>query len=308
MQKFTELQRQKLLKEFTSLKGISAKFQFWKSKLKTEYITFLFLESPYYQRTIPESEIAFSLRDFTILPNEKELEEYHKTILKQYTNHVKKSGEKSKLLDLQQLVEDFNSDLQNSSSADILIKYELGKIESRIAGSRNRANPHSEDKRWFLHCVGYENELLRSEEPDLSSTILDYRELISLLNGSILAKYNKHLVSLLESLKSEEHSKRKEKISLHQQILLLHFLGIFEKINQHPVASRKAEFLSQLLNKAGQNIRKLLSKEIYTLLTPEARKKRHGIEEDLRTVYELLASIGLGEEAKQVKKELDSVL
>ena len=53
--------------------------------------------------------------------------------------------------------------------------------------------------------------------------------------------------------------------------------------------------------------RQLNQEEIYTLLTPEGRRKRQNIERELNKVHELFLSVGLTEEAKEVQKELDSL-
>ena len=87
-------------------------------------------------------------------------------------------------------------------------------------------------------------------------TKLELEELKNSVN-ELKLNYN---ASTLTDVSKKEINEKNEIITIKQQILILEYLGAFQKINRIDNGTKKADFLALLLNKNKQNIREVLGK------------------------------------------------
>jgi hypothetical protein len=117
----------------------------------------------------------------------------------------------------------------------------------------------------------------------------------------------------LEVLQKEKASRPKtvelgDIFSIKQQLLVLDYLGAFEKINKIDNAQAKALFLKQLFNKSAQNIRTELSPiNISELKYSTSRTKREAIRKNLIKVSELFEELGLKNIVKKVNEDIQKL-
>ncbi|MDP4285554.1 MAG: hypothetical protein Q8891_14110 [Bacteroidota bacterium] len=108
------------------------------------------------------------------------------------------------------------------------------------------------------------------------------------------------------AIDSKNNSIKKNAITVKQQILILDYLGAFDKINSVDNATKKAAFLELLLNKNEQNIRTELGK-IYELKNSVLPIKKTKIKENLIKVSQIFSDLGLKSIVKKIQNDIDKL-
>src|SRR6188472_929189 len=118
---FSNNSKESFLAEFNSLDTITKRFEFWNDKLGQPYISFLFLTSPYYyySRTFDESETAFRMEDFIILPTQDEFSDYNNLVFNQFRKYFDQRSVKIPLFDLEGMKNKYLEDLENAINKEI---------------------------------------------------------------------------------------------------------------------------------------------------------------------------------------------
>jgi len=238
-----------------------------------------------------------------INPVQEQFGEYNKKLVEQYNIHYPQISESNELIDIKTYKENYFEKIEKLENKESYINDRIAFLNQRVDEEKRLAKSDPENQRHHYFMRGYQAKFFNNREPDLTAEVYDFDNLIALLNGNAIADFHKFLYIELDSLKS----KRKKEISVQQQIMILQFLGIFEKINKQKNKTKKVSFLAYLLNKTSQAIKQVYTYEIHTLLTPDQRKKRKNIDKELEKVHELFELIGLTDEANIVRNEIDNL-
>jgi hypothetical protein len=151
------------------------------------------------------------------------------------------------------------------------------------------------------------NYIQKDEIPDISQVFPNVYYVLSLRNGFILGQFYHYLEDLYESPKKVPSKQKDIALTVQEQILMLQYLGLFEKINAHKTDTDKAAFLSALLYRHPQSVREIYTEGIYKIINKKERLEIKDIEKSLIKIHQLLISINLKEEASIVKAEIDSL-
>jgi hypothetical protein len=126
--------------------------------------------------------------------------------------------------------------------------------------------------------------------PDIAR-ILEWKE---------MQEMRKEIDDLKEEKKGKEQIK-KEEITLAQQLLLLHYLGLLNKIDQ--TTKGKSVLLSKILNRSMDNIRKNLT---YINSSKISNSKIKNVE-NLELVLNIFETLSMPDVADKVKVDLNKV-
>lgn len=246
LSKFSESQLQELKKEFKTLNTVSEKYKFWQEKLSFPY---------YFTYTLSHSEII----DFYFegnSPGERE-------ILNQIIIDEVSAKGTLKFYDSEKMTGSFALKLQDIVKPIPFIEEELNKIKSLIKSQEQKShrgeisNVEEYSKAHFF-MIGYQDFYLKAREVDLSKHNLSTPNLISLLNGSEIAKYRLFLETKIKNPASKKISEEHSEAYLKEQILILHFLGILKTL-ETTTNKNKYHLLSRLLNKSESKVKAVIT-------------------------------------------------
>ncbi len=185
------------------------------------------------------------------------------------------------------LVNSFNSIALKVHDKSEIVKKHLENISHTL---RNKENDNS-----FINA--FNNYLESRIEVDFNKTNYSEVELYQVYYGVELAKYK---VFLEECVFKEKEEKLKIELTLPQQILLLEKLGIIEFLRNKSISGESLnELLNRITGKSKDNIKKELNKKI------SERIKKNQTRAYLEMLSQDFTRMGLTEEAKQIKKDLD---
>jgi hypothetical protein len=302
---FSTEEKKKLLEEFNSLPSIAAKFKFWQQQLGRKYIFFLLKEDKNSKGTRLEYlEELQSLQDFTIEPDPEEAVEYNDLLLKEYKENVEATNPKKKLLDLTKLIQDFNSKLELTKNKEIYINRKRAELDQLINEKSHvkRTTGFSNKRNWFTY--GYERYYLDNKEVDTDSRVFDLPQLIEALNGVTTAKYKEYLEEQAERFKDEPKLKKDaDQLNLKQQLMILYYLGGLDIVQQAEHTSKKASFLSRLLDKDVQTMRKEVS-TLPNLIYATDKLEKERIKKDLTVVKNLFEELGVRNIVRKITVDL----
>ena len=155
---------------------------------------------------------------------------------------------------------------------------------------------------WFVY--GYEKHYLDNKEIDTDNRIFDLPNLIEALNGVTIAKYKEYLEEQTEKFKEEPDLKKEAgSISIKQQLIILYYLGSLETVQQSEHSTKKALFLSRLLNKDTQNVRKELS-SLHNLIYATDKLEKERIKKDLTVVKNLFEELGIRNIVRKIATDI----
>lgn len=244
--KFSECELQDLKKEFKSLKSAKEKYSFWQEKLNYPY---------YFTYTLSHSDIVdFYFEGST--PEEIEL--LNEIIIEE----VRRKGT-LKIYDTEKMEAEFLVKLQDIVKPLPFIEEELIKTISLIKSQEqnstrgNLQNVEEYSKAHFF-ILGYQAYYLKGKEVDLSQHNLSTPNLISLINGSEIAKYRLFLEGKIKNPTSKKFSEEHSETSLKEQILILHFLGILKTLETSN-NKNKYHLISKLLNRSESKIKSAIT-------------------------------------------------
>lgn len=300
-----EKQKQELLQKFKALQTLEEKLSFWQEELKQEYIKFLL----YMDGTdnLPKELDAFysTLLEFRIYPKPSEYKAYNLSMLERYNLVFGMLRPKKKLLSLKKLIKDFEK-----RSGEVLynrkefLEKELEEVKLQIEARSKATSSDSYDNSPEFFKYTFQELYHEGKQVDYSKDFYDILNLIAIHEASVYADYIDYLQEELTRA-GKNTSKRAKEISLNQQLLLLDYLGIMEQLT-HPDTSKRAEFISLLLNKSYQNVRTTIT-YYRNLKTSKIDKEKEAIRKDLQEVERLLQEQGLDEAAKKVKADIEKL-
>jgi len=299
---------QNLSKEFKSLKTIETQFEFWDKKIKSPYITFLSLISPYhdFSGTPIQTRLTNEFQKFKINPKKDQYTGYNNKLVEQYRLHYGNIFHRP-ILSVKPLIEEYYENLQFSSNKENFIKDKIDSLDNEISQRRKLSKDWPNDKRISHFLQGYEGNFYNDKEPDLDSCIYEFNELISLLEGNSMAEFKKFLVS--ESKNKSYLSKKVNELTARQQLMILRYLGATDKIMELRNTTKAANFFNLIICKSPQNIRVDLM-EIETWTTASASTKQREVTkhnlEVVRKVFEQLGIMSLVAEVEADIKKLPS--
>ncbi|OYU96706.1 MAG: hypothetical protein CFE21_00010 [Bacteroidetes bacterium B1(2017)] len=142
------------------------------------------------------------------------------------------------------------------------------------------------------------NSYLESRiEVDFNKTTYTEPEIYEVYYGVELARYK---VFLEESVFEDKEEKLKKELSLPKQILLLEKLGVLDFLRNKSISGESLnELLNRITGKSKDNIKKELNKKL------TERLKNSQTREYLEKLGQDFTKMGLIDEAKQIKKDLD---
>ncbi len=115
-----------------------------------------------------------------------------------------------------------------------------------------------------------------------------------------IKKLQDEIDELKKELKIKEQNK-KEEITLAQQLLLLHYLGLLNQIDLNTKA--KSDLLSNILNRSKDNIRKNMT----YINSPKISHSKIKNVENLELVLDIFQRLSMSEEADRVKVDLNKI-
>jgi len=164
-------------------------------------------------------------------------------------------------------------------------------------------NKPGDSSKFFIK--GFNDCYLNNQDVDLS-VFYTIENLIEVLNGRTEAQYKKYLDNQLSNvLKKNKYKMQRTDINVSQQYLILHYLGILEKIKATKNATKIANFLFLLFHKTQQEVREKVN--AYDLRNSKDPKKRDKTKRDLEAILPLFESINLIKEANTIKSDIKNI-
>jgi len=294
--------------DFHKLFTIEEKLEFWRVKLRTEYIFFL-LGSSYKDKAAPQvlSKEYEGFRCFEIIPeDEEEIEDYNKAILEEYAVEIDRKSSKKALVSLEELKGEFTSRTEGTKDQKRFIASEIDKVKFKVVQLSEVQNsfPFDEGGDFFRHA--YDLMYFNGEPYNYSQSIHEYRHLIAINNGQVYAEYQIFLEEELTNVgKKREQVNQVKALSVSQQVLVLYYLGYFSNVSWHD-KTKLSTTVASMINKSVQNTREVLTnfdKLRFSKITEEKIK----IRKDLIAVKEHLKEIGKRKEMKFVEADLEKL-
>ncbi len=227
-----------LEKEFSNLKSIDERMNFWLDKLKIPY----YMWSHY-----PQTQIS----NFMIEPKKKnEIEEINKKVLEQIEYRRGGNRKKRTVFNFEEMKEDFLELLEKSQNKSALIEREKERIKVIREEQCVSKPPAYAQGNFFTTC--FDNYFINNEVPDYSKMTHEYQNLVAMNNGFVIAKYLMFLNELLE----KPITTKKEEPTHILQMMILHYLGIGKGIENN---TQKAEFYSTIIRRDVNKTRQMFS-------------------------------------------------
>ena len=276
--------REKLVKEFKKLKTIQDKINFWTNTLERNYFLY-----PYY--------LLDDISDFVIKTNvHKEIEELN--------NYLVEYGSLFLTKYKKGLTPDFFIKLNEAENKESFIKHELTLIQKVLDKHSHNENSNYNSASSFYKS-GYENYYLKSVEPDLSKKIYETNNVIALVEGYKLAKYQKELEDQLKKCQVAKSIKSSSvNLNIKQIIWALEYLGIFKHLKE--TDTHNAEFLKYILNVHPQTIRKQLSRTKKDKL-PNSFTEKKVSKEELNILYQELSKVASKAVLEKIKLDIKNL-
>jgi hypothetical protein len=269
----TELQRAELKTEFDQLETVEKQLEFWNEKLKFDFSFFDQFE-------------MYDIQDFWIRPqNENEFELVNNRNLNYFKATQVFYHPNNRTFDIEDLKQNFFSQVENVSSKVNFINEELRRLDSLINQKeiQVRQNPIS-SSRFFI--ATYKQYIEKSIVQIWNQSIVETNNLVESYKGLTAAKYKE----FLEDYKSPRKPVEKKIYSHAVQLLILDYLGY----NKDLVNTKKAKLFAPILNRDIETTRQMLSdfKELKT-------------NKNLELILSLFTEIGLDEQIQLVEKDID---
>ncbi|WP_423148038.1 hypothetical protein [Rubrolithibacter danxiaensis] len=246
LSKFTELELLELKKEFKGLTSVRDKYKFWQEKLNFPY---------YFTYTLNHSDIF----DFYFEgKTPEEIEILNELILEE----VRLKGT-LKIVDSEKLESDLLTKLSEAVKPFPLLEEELKRVKSIVekqeqkAAKTNILNAEEySQSNFFLN--GYREYYLKGKEVSLSTQNYSTPNLISLINGCEIAKYQTFIEGKIKNPVGKSLANEHAETSLKQQILILHYLGLLESF-ETSTNKNKSHIISKLLNRSETKVKAALT-------------------------------------------------
>jgi hypothetical protein len=296
---FSLEQKVQLLKEFHLLTSIAEKFQFWEDRLEYPYFRFLCYQSPYYKGYNYRSIQSDELKEFLIIPEANEIEKYNKKIISLYKSHTEGLNISYNNFEVDDLIKDFEKTIEP-------VENKIEFLNNRISSLDNSVHEHEiksqNDQRSFFFLRGYYEQAHNNKEPDLSTNIYDCQELISLLQGSSMAKFKRFLIQEQSKKAYKAFSKGEPKpLTIKQMLLVLHYLSILERIGEC-TAVDKGKFLGRIFGMSSDNIRAEFS-SIAALTSFSPKEESRASKIDMKVILDAFTLLGISSIVEQIKKD-----
>jgi len=253
-----------------TLNNIKDKFEFWIEKFKMPY----FRWNQYDYDIIKNFKIKSESKEEQVKINEMLLEHYvERDII----------SKKKIVFDFELMKDSFLMKYDEISNKREFLKHEIQAVEQRV----NQKEGCFKEMMYsgiMNYEKGYSEFYFDNKKPDLKREY-EIENLISLMNGYMLAQYQKFLNELLNKPVA------KDKFTHVQQIRILEYLGIAEHI---VISSKKAEIYAPIIRRDVETTRQLLTKINF---------KR--TKENFNEIISFFEKNGYKEQAQKVKKERD---
>lgn len=304
-----------LLPEFQKLKSVSKKFDFWLHKLKKSY-SFYASATSFYNNIDFIPNPFFEYSEFKIIPSQKEVEEYNRRLLQEYTEYLDSPSKKRgfRNINLDKLTNELENSLETKKNKREFIQLRINEINEVFSFYNRLETKNHLDERVNAFKQSFQTLYVDDEELDLSKSYYDINTLIAIHDGIVKAKYLKFLNTKLSELDTTLNNSKEKvtkpkstEISIRQQMQILHYLGALHIIEQQGTVDKKSTFLSLLLNKSKQNIRKDYNENIRNLTNSNLKPERKKILKELELVKKLFLETGNNTIVKKIDKDIKTL-
>ncbi len=210
------------------------------------------------------------------------------------------STNKHSLLDLNNLIDKFSSELNKYENKIEFIQNKLQSVKSEalehpIAWGIKSNFATNLAKKQSYYCTSYENELFNNNGLELLDNSLSSYQKVIEHNGITWAKYQKHIQSAIEIELGTNKQKKTENFSRLKRVLILDYLGMK---NRSGNATETAKLISPLLQIDFNSVRDLL-REINNI-------KKINIDQ-LIEIRDYFKKLSMTETAKLVQNDIDKI-
>lgn len=282
MKNLTDNEIKQLSDEFESLNSIEEKLDFWSKKLGKPYYLNSHLQlNKFYINTNNEHEIYF-INQFNL--NEIQSKKIF------FPNSSKNISEP--------LRNRFYLNYKFSTNKIKLLEKEIDNIDNCL---NNYPMFRKHDLYVFINeefKTSFNNAYFHGNYPNYYSMQYEFEVLIAINDGFELSEYRKEIEMELESQK--DFNNKRERTTLNQQVLILHYLRVLNLLNKNiPIRQKQALFLSVILNQDSKNIKTLLERP--DLIKDQIRSNKTN--NYLNNIISLFDEIGLNEISQLVKND-----
>lgn len=278
----------KLKREFSQLKTVSDKLEFWQLRLKKNYL--------FYDRYVLQE-----ISPFLIRPTRKsEIYELNHWLLE---NAILVYGDNTEKIyrSFDKMVIDFEQRLEKVKNKKSLKAHELDSVKKFIEEKSIPQNPLDSRANFFKN--GFENFLFHEIEPDYSKKVYEVDNLLALNYGYNLAKYKRYLETIPDK-KSIDSEQKFKKLHFRQKLLLLDYIGVLDELGT--ANTKKAILLSALFGLNSQFIRKELT-DFHRNKNPNTTSEKIKLKNDLKTLLEIFSEIDHKKGLKALKTDMHSL-
>lgn len=276
-----EQELKELKAEFDSLKSIDEKYEFWEQRLGMHYA--LWSETIYKDSYKYFHYISYNPDEYEAI-NNRNLE-----YLKSYRNSKSWSG----VLILENLIREFNTELENGAVKEGLIEDWKEMIDEHTKPNQHQYT-FSKKARFFQPkpelVKAFKTYRTYKEKPNFKEEIISDYSLINRNNGYVLGQ-------LLEFLNSEGKLKIKKKnksLTHAQQVLVLDYLGIMKDNNN---ITQKGRFYGAIIGEDAENTRQKIN------YIESSRNIKN-----LEKLKEIFAAAKLKEPLQKVENDINRIL
>lgn len=298
-------EKQELLAKFKALETLGTKLQFWREELKSDYVQFLsFMALDVTKATKELLDYWYGYDAFKIIPKKEEYEAYNKLIIDESRLMYERFSKKQKYPSLAELIANFETRASGiAANKKDFIEKEIEAVKN-LVGEKSKEVPRLDIPSGRFFKSAFDQYYYNRQPVDLSKDFhFDLENVLALYQGQVYGEYLEYLEIELE--KAGKASKKLQEFSLNQQLLVLDYWGIMERIEKLDDTVQATQ-LSIFLNKNYQNIRVALS-DREKLKSSSISAEQKQIRKDLEAVYEFFQSLGFKREAKEVKADLQKL-
>jgi hypothetical protein len=289
-----------LINEFTRLVTLKEKLSFWTNKLPVNYIQYSQLD---YEGT----DLLNELLPFRFEISVDERVEFSKWVINSYHDLSGSSKKYEELLVIELLQRSFQNRLDNEVDKLSFIRKELLDIKSSFkrAVSALPAKFMSYGSPYYNFKYDADFETFEAFKefhvvPDYMTVFPLVSNILNIENGYTLGRYWKYLVELEVAALNQGQLPQ---ATLDEKILILHYLGAFDKIQKSDNATKKGIFLEKLIGNDAERIRQRFS-SINDLFSPKEVVKRRKLREELEQVKNMFKELGLENIVKTIQADI----